>query len=196
MKHDRSAMGDPDLPVFDRLREMLDAAELCLKSGFVIPALVLLYSLIDSISWLASDNPDEGVKSRFVRWVDMWMLERIKFPCTSLELYGARCGIVHTLTSDSTLSRDDVVRRVCYSFGISATPQDQKAADLGRKDLVVLPVELLYGGVLAGLTAFMEDAMKDPKRMVDIERHGRRHFAFTAGSEIDRNRRKGLRKKP
>ena len=57
-------------------------------------ALILLYSGIDILG--ASDSVD-GIASRetFLQWTDRYMEPANKLGCSSLELYSARCGLLH-----------------------------------------------------------------------------------------------------
>ena len=47
----------------------------------------------------------EGTKAAFLRWCDSYLLASKALPCNSLELYGARCGVLHAGSPDSDLSR-------------------------------------------------------------------------------------------
>jgi hypothetical protein len=68
---------------------------------------------IDAMAYLALPASNEDVtRSDFVRWVDRYM----KFPCeeqlTGLDLYGARCAMLHSYAMASDLSRKGKCRQV------------------------------------------------------------------------------------
>ena len=80
--------------------QIFSAITYCVSEKLILPALILIYSSIDSASWLSSDNEYHSVRERFQNWVDTWMLKKYPLPCNATELYAARCGILHTLTPD------------------------------------------------------------------------------------------------
>jgi hypothetical protein len=103
--------------LFRSYLQIITAIDYCISEKLIMPALVLIYSAIDSISWVASDEENQQVGRRFQVWVDTWMLQKYPLPCTALELYAARCGILHTLTPESDLSKKKNVRRISYAWG-------------------------------------------------------------------------------
>ena len=86
--------------LFTSYAQIITAIDYCISENLIIPALVLIYSAIDSISWVASNKENQQVGKRFQAWVDTWMLHKYPLPCTALELYAARCGILHTLSPE------------------------------------------------------------------------------------------------
>ena len=103
--------------LFKNYFQLIQATNDCVNNHMIIPSLVLIYSAIDSASWLASETPKEEVGSRFKKWVNTWMLHSGKLKCSAEELYAARCGVLHTLTPNSTLSEKKGVRIIAYSWG-------------------------------------------------------------------------------
>ncbi len=103
------------LKTFERHMDTLfGAINSCEANKFVLPALMLIYSGIDILASLER-RKGEGTKASFTRWVDEYLLKAVSLPCTSLELYAARCGILHTLTPESDLSRKGKAREVGYA---------------------------------------------------------------------------------
>lgn len=90
-------------------------------------------------------------------------------PCTPLELYGARCGILHTFAADSDLSRDGKVRPVIYAWG-NATVADLSEASrrLGRTEVAV-HLRVLIDSFRSGLAAYLEHLVHEPDRMRRFE---------------------------
>lgn len=80
----------------DNVTQLFDAIEDCLAKGRLLPCLTLLYSGIDVIASLER-KPGEGACAAFVRWTEENLLKVHPLQCTGLELYAARCGVVHTL---------------------------------------------------------------------------------------------------
>ena len=103
--------------LFKNYYQLIQATDDCINKHMIMPALILIYSAIDSAGWIASDDLDEGVGTRFQNWVNKWMLKSGKLKCTAEELYAARCGVLHTLTPNSTLSEKKGVKRIAYAWG-------------------------------------------------------------------------------
>jgi hypothetical protein len=95
---------------YQNLTEQLDTISDCLERRRIIPCLCLIYSSIDVVASLER-RPNEDPKAAFVRWVSDNMSKTKPLSCTPLELYAARCGILHTFTADSDLSRKGKVVR-------------------------------------------------------------------------------------
>src|SRR5271167_3287926 len=94
---------------YDHVIQQLEAIENCLANRRIVPCLCLLYTVIDVIASLER-KPEEGTRAAFVHWVGENMLKTYPLPCTALELYAARCGVLHTFTPDSELSRHGKAR--------------------------------------------------------------------------------------
>jgi hypothetical protein len=101
-------------PVSAKFKQIIAAAELCISARLNTPALILLYSAIDAASWLCAEDPDGPVQKYFVAWVEKYLLTADKFGCSALDLWAARCGIVHTFSASSRLSREGKVHEIIY----------------------------------------------------------------------------------
>jgi hypothetical protein len=156
------------LAFYQNAVQQMDALEDCLKSGRIISCLCLLYSLIDVTASLER-RPPEGTKAAFVRWVEENMLKRQPLSCSALELYAARCGVLHTFTPDSDLSRDGLARTIVYAWG-NARAEDLAEAGrrLGRNDVAIHIADLL-ACFRAGLDAYLEGVVHDSGRLRSIE---------------------------
>jgi hypothetical protein len=78
-------------------------------------AVILILCGIDAMAYLSVPASQEDVtRSDFVKWVERYM----KFPCkeqlTGLDLYGARCAMLHNYGVASDLSRKGKCRQVGY----------------------------------------------------------------------------------
>lgn len=84
------------------LAQMVIGARACLDRDLPMPALVLIYSLIDSFAW-AVDPKEANTRTRFENWLTKYVYPASPLPCTPTELYAARCAVLHTLTSKGHL---------------------------------------------------------------------------------------------
>jgi hypothetical protein len=95
-----------------------EAITLCYEKKFINPVLILIYSTLDTLSYLDRVNDEETVKERFIRWVDTFLLlPNSKLKCSSIDLYAARCGMVHSSTAESNLSKDGKAKEIYYAIG-------------------------------------------------------------------------------
>jgi hypothetical protein len=106
---------DLKLSMEKKFDQLLAACELCLNNGYTTPALIILFSAIDAAAWVFCLNPSGPTKQRFVDWVKRYFLTAGRMECTALELYGARCALVHSLSPQSTLSQDGKARQILYA---------------------------------------------------------------------------------
>jgi len=135
----------------------LEAIDLCLKNQFIVPTLILIYSGIDSVAWLGlpPDKDDVGRKN-FIDWADNYMECEQKLGVRGIDLYAARCGVLHTHTADSRLSREQSATRIFYANG-DRDPDEANAINrqLGLSE-VVIKIEDLFGAFSHGLNRFGE----------------------------------------
>lgn len=147
----------------------LDAAiQDCLACGRILPALVLIYAGIDIIGSLEGD-PKDGVQKSFTRWVDLYMLTNPKLECTALELYGARCGMVHTLTANSRLSREGKARTIIYAWGSAAANDLRESAKRLGRTHVVVHVNNLHDAFHSGILQWEDEVKRDAQRRKRVE---------------------------
>lgn len=173
--------------LYENMMQIGAGIEACLKKGLVIPALVLLYSAIDITSWLASDDPNGSVRDYFTRWVQNYMLPSSLLECSALEIYSARCGLVHTLTPDSRLSEQGGIRRIAYAWGTVKSSDLQSLIDrTGWADrLVSVKVEEMYEAWRLGLLAFTEELKQDPQKAVSVYERADKFFEQLSGETLN-----------
>lgn len=97
----------------------LRAITTCLKADLPEAALALIYSGIDTFGLLAA-NPDIQYASRdtFKQWCDKYVLPRVQpvegGAANASDLWGARCGVLHTSTPLSASERAGEARQIWY----------------------------------------------------------------------------------
>src|SRR5579863_3932037 len=88
------------------IEQLLSDVKLCFKKKHFLPGLVLLYSTIDILASLDRPESKEDVTWKdFVAWLDAFVFPHVSLPCDAIDLYAARCGLIHTYTFESRLSR-------------------------------------------------------------------------------------------
>lgn len=88
----------------------------CLDANMLMPTLILIYSAIDGAAWL-SHAEDDNKKEHFINWVNEWIMPQKKLNCTAIDLYAARCALLHTYTSKARLTRQGDAKQMCYVYG-------------------------------------------------------------------------------
>jgi hypothetical protein len=142
--------------------DLVDSIWDCLNRQQILPCLVLLYSGIEIVAKMSS-VPGEGTRSYFVAWVDKYVLSKGQFDATALDLYAARCGIVHAFSPDSDLYRDGKARRISYAWG-SADAQKLKASIAALSyDLVSVHLNELVHAFNIGLADFLTEISNLPE---------------------------------
>lgn len=156
-----------------RTSQLLKAINLCLEQRLELPSLVLIYSTMDTLGWLYSDDPNAKINENFTRWVSRYVTNGSSLRCAPDDLWGARCALLHTFTPDSDLSAKRKARRLCYAWGDASISQLNAAIDgtpaLAEK-YVGVHVNELFDQLCNGLTRFLGDIDADPelaKRVYD-----------------------------
>jgi hypothetical protein len=90
---------------FERhLSDLLVSIDECLTDNRLLPCLVLLYTGIDVIASLETEG--KAQRDGFIRWVKKYLLKSKILECNGIDLYAARCEVVHTFTAESNLHTD------------------------------------------------------------------------------------------
>ena len=145
--------------------QLLAAIELCSAARLRVPALILLYSAIDIAGWL--DSEKQSVQTRFTEWVDKYLLPGSSLKCTALDLYGARCGLVHSYSTVSELSRSGRVTEIGYAWKpktaldleqlVQANLDLHKLAGSKGDYIVAVQVENLIESFRSGIQVFLRE---------------------------------------
>jgi len=163
----------PPRPPFDpvgvltqNLMRLVAAIHLCAGHQLVTPTLILLYCGIDIAGWLATRQETTPVARRFIEWTSKYLLPGSPLKCRAVELYGARCGLVHTLTADSDLSAGGKARKIIYASGVSKVDTLQELTAFSKLEHTYVAVQLedLIGAFAKGLEKFLGELEHNPKR--------------------------------
>ena len=150
--------------------QTLYAIEQCMKQKLQLPTLTLIYSTIDSLSWVKYG--DIGVKNRFKKWVNEYMLKEKPLNANALDLYSARCAILHTLTPNSDLSNNKEASVLWYSWGegenielikLIKTSQEQNVKSIHINDL--------FESLKLGMLKFIQVQNLDENSQKRINQH-------------------------
>ncbi len=142
--HSATAVRDAFTQAFEGVRVLRDAK-------LMQPCLVVLYSAIDAAAWMAAEHDGDVTKSDFLSWVDRFLLPESKLDCTAFDLYGARCGVLHSFSAYSSLQRQGKARLVCYVWG-AATVADlqERLKHLPPDSAVAVHIDDLANALIRG----------------------------------------------
>ena len=145
------------------LGQFIQASSLCLNQGLPIPAFVLLFSMIDVAAGMHAGFRTKKSKDRFLAWSAQYVLASSDICCSAMDLYGARCGLVHSASPDSTVYRRGEAKQIWYAFHAKeAKDLKRQLSDAGESDVIVLSVEALASATSAALIRFINDLETTP----------------------------------
>jgi hypothetical protein len=145
--------------------DILDSIAMLLEAFRESSALILLYTGIDVFGAL---NTDDGVSTQasFVRWSEKYMDPATKLGCTGLELYSARCGLLHTLSPLTRLTKSGKAREFVYVTYPPFLPQQNVS---GGPFIVHVP--LLWLAFRDGTREFVKETDLDQSQAQRVSRN-------------------------
>jgi hypothetical protein len=147
------------------LEQRVAAVRTCLDSDYPEEALVLVYSAIDTLAFLGSAKGEEySNKNLFIAWCNKYIVPSLGSRAggpSGIDLYGARCGVLHVSSAKSSLGQKGEAREVWYRFrgqhGLNLATNTPKPA-------VGLDVEVLVAAFQKGSHSFLEELRPDQER--------------------------------
>lgn len=128
--------------------------------------LVLLYSSIDSMGLLdAPPTQTSASGDSFKNWVKKYLLTYPGLEYNEVDLWAARCAVLHTFTSESDLSKRGRAREVQYYSGPKDSPMAKafvaatKIIDNGKH--VSAHIDDTYLAFLEALKVFSKDLLNN-----------------------------------
>ena len=143
-----------------------------LDGGAFGSAAILIYAGIDSMAFLAMPEEQEDVnRNDFIDWSDQY----IRFPCeeqvSGLDLYGARCAMLHNYSVYSRMTRNGECRVIGYMDNAIPAVQYNPNINTG---LVLVSVTGLAEAFFQGIDTFLVDAFSNEARREILEQRLRR----------------------
>jgi hypothetical protein len=176
--------------VLKTIYQHVSAIRLCLRSGLQLPALILVYVGIDAFGALGRPLGQKRKTGKdFIAWADRYMVKPSSLSVTAVELYGARCGLLHTLGSDSNLSDAGKMRPVVYSWGDRNVGPANSLLEQIELPGVVAKIENIADAFVEGIALFGQEVDATPKLEDEVSSRARKmfgqfpHFPGTPGFE-------------
>jgi hypothetical protein len=159
--------GDEGSRIFSWFKEHVQAITLCVDAGFPEAGLTLLYSGIEALGLLAAPSGTiDATGKTFKDWCEKYLMPKLQSvngnPLTALDLWAARCGVLHTSTPVSKLGREGKAHELWYQFrgraGVNLMANVQ-LVPLGL-DIEHLVITFKEGGL-----AFIKDLNQDQTKL-------------------------------
>jgi len=104
---------------------VIAAVGLLYEKQFYGQMLILIYSAIDSMGLLDAELTQTNASGvTFQKWVKKYILPHTGIEFSEVDFWGARCGVLHTFTAESGLSKQGKARQIQYYSG----PKDSQKA--------------------------------------------------------------------
>jgi hypothetical protein len=167
---------------YKHMIDLLASIDDCASKGRLLPCLTLLYSGIDVMASLDA-LPSESNQASFVRWVDRYLSIN---DCTPLDIYAARCGIVHTFAADSRLARDGRAKKIAYAWGTAKVEKLKRASvALGRQDWQCLHIGELVTAFKQAIAEHCDHIQSDALAMERFKKAAGIWFTNLDGEKVD-----------
>ena len=150
-------------------RGMLAGINACMGVQCLVSAVTLMFSAVDALSALTRPiGQAETNGNVFKDWVSRYLKPEKSLGCTSEDLWGARCGVLHLYSPDSRLSAKGVARPIYYQW--NAGPPVDAARNIPEDSLVIV-VENLRESVEGGIHKFIDDSEMDSEVRQKVQHH-------------------------
>jgi hypothetical protein len=116
---------------------------------------------------LPSDREDVS-REDFIEWVERYIKFLCKEQLSGLDLYGARCSILHTYSAESKLSKTGKCRIVGYMY--KSTPEEVVYNDKVSTELVMVSILGLKEAFFNGIDQFLINVFSDSKHAPIVEK--------------------------
>jgi hypothetical protein len=166
--------------VFEKnINDLLAAIADCLNKQLVLPSLLLLYAGIDIMAWLNRPESRADVeRTDFIGWSENYLLPGSGLVCNALDLYAARCALLHSFSAESQLSRKGNAKQIFYAWGSARVGDLQRLVDIvGTHSAVAVHVDDLLKAFRIGVEHFKNVLSHDPQHATLIYQRANKFFS-------------------
>jgi hypothetical protein len=158
-------MNQTQLTLGDLVGELEASIALLLEALQPMSAMILLYSAVDLLGALDSDD---GVATRdtFIDWASRYIDPAGALGCSGLDLYSARCGLLHNRSPTSRLTRAGDAREFIYAIDQPLSPPKQSP----RGPVIVYP-PWLWVSFRDGASRFVTEVTNDGSRSLRVNKN-------------------------
>ncbi len=114
----------------------------------------------------------------------IWIPETLG--CTGLELYANRCGLLHTYSSASKLSRKNKAKKIAFAFGMAQADSLREIIAVRKIDnCAAFHFDTFVGQIVNGFHRFFDELEHDTARACVVVRNGQRLYKMVSIPELD-----------
>jgi hypothetical protein len=163
--------------------DTVDAISKLVKGNLYTQALIILYSAIDTLAWANLPSGDVYQKD-FIVWVDKYIKPESKFGCTAGDLYGARCGLVHSSAAESRKSRKGEAYEIWYATSPHSINFLQEYAKRNNQSAKVIYFTDLLAAFIDASQEFCDEISDDEVKQELVNERIRRWIRFMPTSSL------------
>jgi hypothetical protein len=154
-------------------RGMFQGIHACVERQCLVSAVALIYSCIDSLAALTRPpNQPDTTRVEFINWVNRYLIPSHHLSCSAEDIYGARCGILHTYSPDSRMRRKGQAQALVYYWKSGPPPN---ATIPLPPDAIIIALEDLISTLEQAVENFLTDIAVDDD-LTDRVYHNRREL--------------------
>lgn len=133
-----------------------------LENSCLRGALILIYAGIDAMASLGMPSDrSRATRADFISWCDAYMSFPGSEQLTGVDLYGARCGLLHTYSAYSEQSDTGRCRKLVYN---DRPDPPFLFCSKTKPDIVIVPIRTLAQSFFAAIDRFTSDLAAVPAR--------------------------------
>lgn len=150
-------------------RGMLTGIRTCLESKCLVSAVTLMFSSLDALAALTRPVGQQSTNSAvFKAWAAQFIQPESSLNCTTEDLWGARCGVLHLYSPDSDLSAKNKARRIYYQWSEGPAADAARAIPDGS---LVIAVETLQNAIENAVRDFIVASEMDHDVKIKVQSH-------------------------
>ncbi|MFW5720256.1 MAG: hypothetical protein ACOCXT_04495 [Candidatus Dojkabacteria bacterium] len=164
----------------EQIKSFVECIDFLIYKKHDIPALNLIYSLIDHLAYLDSAEGCKNVtRSDYKNWCVEY-LDLSKLEVDAIDLYSARCALLHTGMTESDLSRQNKASLLFYIWGDKSKEgmeQKYKNEDgswkvkkFNEQSYKFIKVEALFEQVKNGIETFQKKIENDEDKKTIVKK--------------------------
>lgn len=178
-------MKDPNTQIAQFVSNTVTAIGLLFKAKLYGQTTILMYSAIETMGLLdAPPSQGKATGATFKAWVTKYILTDPRLTFSDVDLWGARCAVLHTFTTASDLSNDGKAKEIIFFVGKPDDPMMQAAfaatRDVGKGTHIPALLDDFVDAFLAGIEKFMNDLIanceKDPAYSIRLSKVLQHHM--------------------
>lgn len=117
-------------------------------------------------------------RSDFIEWVEKYLLPNSGLLCNAIDLYSARCAILHSYTSKSKLSCEGKAKEILYAWGTGRAEDLQELVKLsGKFSIIALHIEKLIKAYQIAVERFKQHLSNNPQKANIVYERAQKFFS-------------------